>query len=156
MSDQVSPGSRGEQGPKRKRDSSEEDDKLDRIANALVEKAKKGMKKINKDATLQPRNFASPATGDDEDTQLCMLEKIFDDRRKAAYEKTRAEVWMHWYCAACVSLIRHLKGYCKRDRRASGAFVVNGIVDQLLKTEGTTAFVVLAAYAGEYARQTAQ
>lgn len=155
--DESSSESRVKQSRKRKRQPSGEVSKLQAIANSLVRKAIRGMEKIVTGANPRPngRNPAKPSTGQDENEQLRALEQLFDDRAKAIEDKTKAEVWINWYCAACVALIRHLKGYCKRDRRASGSFVVNGIVNHLLETEGAKAFAVIAAYAGEYARQTA-
>lgn len=96
-------------------------------------------------------SFLSPAYPSErqESAVLTELEEGFSQSYKTNRRKRQQTWWPSWYFAGCCSLILHLKGLRKLDRRATGIRVMHGIVNRLLATDGSRALVVICALSGD-------
>lgn len=132
-----------------------------KLADVLIEKAVKGMTKING----KKRNFNPVAIqtivsrcreldmGDQQlNTCLENLAQQLAQHATNARGEMMPRVWVNWYYSACVRLVLQWRGRCQKERRLGGVCLLHRIVNNLLLTEGPKALVVLAAYAGTTAK----
>jgi hypothetical protein len=132
------------------------------FADILIKMAKKGIERMEK-MMKKPFNplaihgivlrCQQLAYGDKQlNTLLKKLDTQFVKHGKMVRDDIKPKVWLNWYYSACLRLILYSRGQGEKDRRARGVSLLHRIVNNLLFTEGTKAFAVIAAYAGKSAK----
>ncbi|KAI0836069.1 hypothetical protein F5Y06DRAFT_305408 [Hypoxylon sp. FL0890] len=126
------------------------------IASSLIKKIKSGMGKMKGKreepfghSDIQAIMSGCRQSNDDNDIDT-LLEKLAEafaateNEYKNEYKNKR---WTSWYYSSCLRYILYRRRRCKRDQRASGAYIINSIVNTLLSSEGIKALAVILACA---------
>ena len=93
--------------------------------------------------------YAQQADGKDSVSIISRLDTEFSNHREVARGKYKVGAWVDWFYSGCFALVYSQMRVQARTRAASGAYIVNSIVNHLLLTDGHAAVSVFGALAGK-------
>lgn len=106
-------------------------------------------KVVKKTKDIQAKNLHRHQGAPEDVEDLANLFEELENKGETCPREAQMRKWWFWYFKSCLLIISYRLRQVDKDRKASGAYVMHLIVNELLATEGISALTVIAALAGK-------